>query len=184
MVLGRGAEATRTLLKGSEEPEPVVTVTVRLPVAAVMSTVPLMFRVVVFVALEMTAVTPLPLNETPVAPVRLSPEIVAENIVPCVTYVGVIAVMRIGFPVWTVKPLNRSDVPFGVVTLTPRRPLAAPGATVRLTGNTVAVPPAEMVAVTPVPVKFTALAPKRFAPTMVAATVVPVRARPGSSPVI
>ena len=155
-----------------------------MPVAALMSTVPLMFRVVLFVAPEMTAVTPLPLNETPVAPVRLSPEIVAENIVPCVTDVGVIAVMRIGFPVCTVKPLNRSDVPFGVVTLTLRRPLAAPGATVILTDNTVAVPPAEMLAVTPAPVKLTAVAPDKFAPTMVAATVVPVSARPGSSAVI
>jgi len=52
-------------------------------------------------------------------------------------------------------------------------PVAALAVIVTVTGRLVAVPPAPIVAVTPVPLNVTAVAPERFVPAIVAENVVP-----------
>lgn len=70
------------------------------------------------------------------------------------------------------KPLEGVTGPPGVVTVTVRKPSVAPGWIViemdRLVGPDEVIP-----AVTPVPLKVTAVAPASPGPTMVAGTVLP-----------
>src|SRR5437773_11998455 len=64
----------------------------------------------------------------------------------------------------TVKPLKAGDVPAGVVTAKVRVSVAAPAAIVTMMGRLLAVPPVPIVAVTPLPLKLTAVAPSRSVP--------------------
>ena len=86
-------------------------------------------------------------------------------------------------PALTANPLNVVDVPFGVLTVTLRRPVSARVTTERLTGKLLSVP-AETVPVTPVPLKFIPVAPVRLAPVIRAETVVPWRPAAGFIEVI
>jgi len=72
-----------------------------------------------------------------------------------------------------VKPLNGAEVPTGVVTVTSRMVNSALEPIVIVIGKLVAVPPEPIVALTPLPVNATAVAPNRFVPAMVADSVVP-----------
>src|SRR5688572_7701882 len=79
-------------LKGSDVTPPAVTVTVRVPVAAV----PVIVIVTgsdVPVGAPIVAVTPEPLNSTFVAPPRLLPVMVALTVAPCVPAAGVMPVI-------------------------------------------------------------------------------------------
>src|SRR5207244_10000946 len=87
------------------------------------------------------------------------PLIVAGRLVPAAPEEGVIPVM-IG-PDVTVKPLNAGDVPAAVVTVKVRVSVAAPAAIVTVIGRLVAVAPVPVIAVTPLPLKLTAVAPDR-----------------------
>src|SRR2546422_1065450 len=71
----------------------------------------------------------------------------------------------------TVKPLNGALVPEGVVTVTVRRPRAAPGKIVTAI-DTLVDPTKVIAAVTPVPLNVTPVAPDKFWPKSVTATVV------------
>src|SRR5207247_3323777 len=84
----------------------------------------------------------------------------------------------------TVKPLNAGDVPIGVVTVKVRVSVDAPAAIVTVMGRLVAVPPVPMVAVTPLPLNVTAVAPPRPVPLMVAGTLVPAATADGLIPVM
>ena len=68
----------------------------------------------------------------------------------------------------TVNPVNGSEVPAGVVTVTVRVPNSACGAMVVVMGTLVEDPPSPTVAVTPVPLNTTAVAPVIFEPVTVA----------------
>src|SRR5438093_1269087 len=83
-----------------------------------------------------------------------------------------------------VKPLNAGDVPIGVVTVKVRVSVDAPAAIVTVMGRLVAVPPVSMVAVTPLPLNVTAVAPPRPVPLMVAGWLVPAAPEDGLIPVI
>src|SRR5437762_7903584 len=113
ITLGLGGELTRTPANGSELPALGKTVMVRLPTAALASTLPVI-RTLVEVLPVIPAVMPPPLNTTFAAPARLSPEIAAENAEPAVADVGEIDVTRIELPDCTTNPLNGSGVPLGV----------------------------------------------------------------------
>src|SRR5207249_3358690 len=82
----------------------------------------------------------------------------------------------------TVKPLKAGDVPAGVVTAKVRVSVAAPTAIVTMMGRLLAIPPVPIVAVTPLPLKLTAVAPPRFDPLMVALRLVPAAPEDGLSP--
>src|SRR5947199_199911 len=84
----------------------------------------------------------------------------------------------------TVKPVNGSDVPAGVVTRTVRTPVAAANAMVIVMGRLVGKPPLESAAVTPVPLNVTAVAPQRLVPWMSAERVVPCAPHVEVMPVI
>ena len=116
-----------------------------------------------------------PLNETAEAAVQFLPEIVTG--VPWTPLGGFMDVI-VGNPV-TVKPMNEDDVPMGVVTVKVRSPAAAPADTEIVIGRLVPVPPLPIAAVTPVPLKVTAVAPDRLAPVIVARTVAPTIAELG-----
>ena len=77
-----------------------------------------------------------------------------------------------------------ADVPAGELTVKVRSPAMASGATVMVTGRLVSVPPEAIVAVTPVPMKVTAVAPARLKPVIVADTVEPRDAEGTEMPVI
>ena len=68
---------------------------------------------------------------------------------------------------WTVNPEKGSEVPAGVVTVTVRVPSSACGAMVVVIGTLVEVPLVPTVAVTPVPLKTTAVAPAILEPVTV-----------------
>jgi hypothetical protein len=110
-----------------------------------------------------------PLKETAEAVVQFLPEIV--TVVPGTPLGGFSDVID-GSPV-TVKPMNGDDVPDGVVTVTVRSPTAAPEATEIVMGKVVWVPPLPIVAVTPVPLNVTAVAPARVVPVIVPLVVAP-----------
>src|SRR5437867_12242163 len=76
-------------------------------------------------------------------------------------------------PAVTVKPLNGTDVPAGVVTVRVLAPVAAPGEIVIEIGKLVDVAPLLIAAVTPLPLNDTAVAPVRLVPAIVADTVEP-----------
>ena len=74
-------------------------------------------------------------------------------------------------PAVIVKPLNGTDVPAGVVTVSVLAPVAAPDEIVIETGKLVDVAPLLIDAVTPLPLNDTAVAPVRLVPAIVADTV-------------
>src|SRR5437763_1145831 len=80
----------------------------------------------------------------------------------------------------TVNEIDGSEVPLGVVTRTARVPMEAAGSMEMLMGRLVAVPPAETTALTPVPLKETAVAPLTLLPLIVADIVVPWAPVPGT----
>src|SRR5437867_12517924 len=84
----------------------------------------------------------------------------------------------------TVKPLKAGDVPAGVVTAKVRVFVAAPAAIVTMMGRLLAVPPVPIVAVTPLPLKLTAVAPSRYDPVIVARRLLPADPDDGVIPVI
>src|SRR5260370_1265301 len=72
------------------------------------------------------------------------------------------------------------DVPFEVVTVTVRLPNAAVDRTVIVIGKLAARPPPQIAAVTPVPLKVTAVAPTKLVPVIVAGKLLPVRPAGGA----
>ena len=84
----------------------------------------------------------------------------------------------------TVKPVNGGEVPFGVATVRLRVVNSAVEPIVIVAGKLVEVPPAPIVAVTPLPLKVTAVAPDKFVPVIVADTVEPCAPEAGDIPVI
>src|SRR5206468_1053985 len=182
VITGRAC-VTVKLLNGADVPLGVVTVTVLAPSPAPAAIVTVMGRLVAVPPVSMVAVTPLPLNVTAVAPPRPVPLMVAGWLVPAAPEDGVIPVTT-GPPEFTVKPLNAGDVPIGVVTVKVRVSVDAPAAIVTVMGRLVAVPPVPKVAVTPLPLKLTAVAPLRLVPLMVAGTLVPGIPEDGLIPII
>ena len=142
-----------------------------------------MGRLVAVPPVPMVAVTPLPLNVTAVAPFRFVPLMVAGTLVPGVPEDGLIPVIAGGAGEVTVKPVNGRDVPIPVVTVSVRVSVDAPAAIVTVMGRLVAVPPVSMVAVTPLPLNVTAVAPPRPVPLMVAGWLVPAAPEDGVIPV-
>ncbi len=69
-------------------------------------------------------------------------------------------------------PANGSDTPLGVVTVNVRRPVAAPETIVPVISRLAEVE-LVTVAVTPAPLKSTAVAPARFLPVIVAENALP-----------
>jgi hypothetical protein len=117
------------------------------------------------------AVTPVPLNTTPVAPTRFVPVSVAVNpVVPCFAEAGCMAVNK-GAPLTVNPPGKIAVTPPGNVTITSRAPSAAPGAIVitieMLPGDT---EPTD--AVTPAPPNVTPVAPVRLVPVTTALKLV------------
>ena len=76
-------------------------------------------------------------------------------------------------PEVTVKALNGTDIPAGVVTVSVLAPVAAPDEIVIEIGKLVDVAPLLIVAVTPLPLNDTAVAPVRLVPAIVADIVEP-----------
>src|SRR5512136_1780109 len=81
----------------------------------------------------------------------------------------------VGATGWRTVKLKKNDepLPAGVVTVTVRELRTALASTVTVIGRLVAVPPEPIVAVTPVPLNVTAVAPVRFDPAIVADIIVP-----------
>ena len=177
-----GADPTAKPLNGGETPFSVLTLMVRKPEDAPAAIVSETGSVEAVPPLPMVAVTPDPLKVTAVAPLRLVPWITAGKVVPGDPAFGEIAVMAGGKP--TLKPLNGTDVPPGPVTTTVRKLSAAPAAIEIVTGRLAAVPPLPIVAVTPDPLKVTAVAPVRLLPTMTAGMLEPGGPAPGVIAVI
>jgi hypothetical protein len=162
---------TVKLLKSADVPAAVFTVTVRSPSGALAAIVMVMGREVGVPKGSIVAVTPEPLKVTSYTPIRYVPVIVALMVVPCIPTFGVIAVTVGGGS--TIKPLNGDDAPTGVVAAKVRSPVDASGATEIVTGRVVGVPPLSIVAVTPVPLNVTAVAPCKSLPEIVALTAAP-----------
>jgi len=177
------ADVTVKPLNPGDVPAGVVTAKVRVSVAAPAAIVTLMGRLLAVPPVPIVAVTPLPLKLTAVAPLRFEPLMVAPRIVPAAPEDGVIPVMT-GPADVTVKPLNPGDVPAGVVTAKVRVSVEAPAAIVTLMGRLLAVPPVPIVAVTPLPLKLTAVAPPKFDPLTVAPRLVPAAPEDGVIPVM
>jgi len=168
---------------GADVPEGVVTVKVRVPMVAAESIPIVTGKLVAVPPVPIVAVTPDPVNVTALAPARLLPEMVAPKEVPRAPVVGLIALTIGNVLLVIVKPVKGSEVPAGVTTLTVRVPVE--GVLILIvTGNVEAVPPVPIVAVTPVPLKKTAVAPDKLVPDMVALTTVPELPVDGLMPVI
>ena len=178
-----GTDVTVKPLNAGDVPIGVVTVKVRVSVDAPAAIVTVMGRLVAVPPVPMVAVTPLPLKLTAVAPLRLLPLMVAGTLVPGIPEDGLIPVIAGGAGEVTVKPVNGRDVPIPVVTVSVRVSVDAPAAIVTVMGRLVAVPPVPMVAVTPLPLNVTAVAPFRFVPLMVAGWLVPAAPEDGVIPV-
>jgi len=134
----------------------------------------------------MLTVTPLPLNVTAVAPVRFRPLIFEGTVVPAVPEGGVMPVITGNVPpvgCCTVKPVNGADVPAAVVTVKLRVSNVALVVIVMLTDRP-AVPAVPTIAVTPVPLKSTLVAPVRSVPLIRAGRVVPKVPDDGLMPVM
>ncbi len=155
IVIGFGV--TVKLPEGAEVPTGVVMEIVLRPRDACGSMVMVIGRLVAVPPLPMVAATPPPLNVTEDAPDKPDPVIVTPRVVPCAPLPGESA--EIEAKGVTLNPLNADEVPVGVVTVTACTPREAPDATETVTGRVVGVPPVLIVAVTPVPSNFTALAP-------------------------
>ena len=84
--------------------------------------------------------------------------------------------------VLTKKLPKDCDIPFGVVTVRVLAAIAASEAIVMVMGREVAFPPATIAAVTPLPLKLTAVAASRFVPFITAETVLPGAAALGEMP--
>jgi len=167
-------------------PTPVVTDTDLEPGVAVASMTTVTGRLVAVPPVPMLAETPIPPKVTAVAPARFVPLMVAGTVAPGAPEDGVIPeiVSTGGAGGVTVKPVNGADVPAPVVTVNVRVSVVAPVAMATITGRLVAVPPLAMVAVIPVPLKVTAVAPFRFVPLMVAGKVAPGAPEDGVMPEI
>jgi len=157
----------------------VVKVAVRRPGAALTSIAAATVRVVAVIAV-IVPVTPIPLNVMPVTLDRFRPWTVAITEVPGAPDGAEIDVIT-GNP--TSNPLSGAVGPAGVITVTVLAPAAAPGAIVMATeilvADTDVIDP-----VTPLPLNVTPVAPSRFAPAIVAATVVPAAPDAGNTEVI
>src|SRR3989442_189763 len=183
MLVQVGADVTVKELNASEFPCGAMTLTLRAARGASDAIVIVTGRLVSVRPVPMVAVTPDPLKTTAVAPVKPVPLTVAPRVLFTTPEFGLIPVIT-GRACVTVKLLNGADVPLGVVTVTVLAPSPAPAAIVTVMGRLVAVPPVPMVAVTPLPLNLTAVAPFRFVPLMVAGTLVPGIPEGGLIPVI
>jgi hypothetical protein len=164
-----GSPVTVKPMIEGDVPIGVVTLKFRSPTAAPAATEIVIGKVVAVPPLPIDAVTPVPLNVTAVALVRLAPVIVALNVVPAIDELGVIDMIDIAGP--TVKPLNGADIAADVVTENACNPVVAFLAIEMPIGRVVAVPPLPIVAVTPVPLNVTEVAPVRPVPVIVALSV-------------
>ena len=182
VITGRAGVTVKPLNGGADVPLGVVTVKVRVSVDAPAAIVIVMGRLLAVPPVPIVAVTPLPLKATAVAPPRFDPLMVAPRLVPAVPEDGLIPVIM--GPDVTVKPLKAGDVPAGVVTAKVRVSVAAPAAIVTMMGRLLAVPPVPIVAVTPLPLKLTAVAPSRSVPVIVAGRLLPAVPDDGVIPVI
>jgi len=153
--------ATVKVATGVTAPEDVVTNTVRGPAAAPGAMLTASDTDVAATDVR-RAVTSLPLKTTPDMPDKLCPNSVATTLVPGAPVDGV---MKEPFGTSTVNPLN-VIAPSGVWTVIKCNPCSAPGLMVTTTVNVVAA--AEVIsAVTPDPLKVTAVAFARFVPRIV-----------------
>jgi hypothetical protein len=125
--------ATVKPLNGGDVPADAVTVTDLVPKDAAGSIEMDTGRLVDEPLPRMLAVTPVPLNVTRDAPLRATPVIVPLTEVPRPTMVGLIAVTVVVFVI--VNPLNEGDVAPLEFTVNVRRPSAAPGSIVIVTGT-------------------------------------------------
>src|SRR6266516_4416711 len=183
MLVQVGADVTVTELNASEFPCGAMTLTLRAARRASDAIVIVTGRLVSVRPVPMVAVTRDPLKTTAVAPVKPVPLTVAPRVLFTTPEFGLIPVIT-GRACVTVKLLNGADVPLGVVTVTVLAPSPAPAAIVTVMGRLVAVPPVSMVAVTPLPLNVTAVAPPRPVPLMVAGWLVPAAPEDGLIPVI
>src|SRR5881397_1402395 len=183
MLVQVGADVTVKELNASEFPCGAMTLTLRAARGASDAIVIVTGRLVSVRPVPMVAVTPDPLKTTAVAPVKPVPLTVAPRVLFTTPEFGLIPVIT-GRACVTVKLLNGADVPLGVVTVTVLAPSPAPAAIVTVMGRLVAVPPVSMVAVTPLPLNVTAVAPPRPVPLMVAGWLVPAAPEDGLIPVI
>jgi len=116
------------LKPASSGPAGVATVSVRLPDSAVGDVVMTSETDVVETEV-IVAVTPVPLNVTPVAASRFWPDMVPVTVVPGAVEAGDMEVIAAAA---TVMPGNGGVAPAGVATVTVRCPSAAPAATVNI----------------------------------------------------
>src|SRR3989454_5157903 len=182
MLVQVGADVTVKELNASEFPCGAMTLTLRAARGASDAIVIVTGRLVSVPPVPMVAVTPDPLKTTAVAPVKPVPLTVAPRVLFTTPESGLFRVIMVRACV-TVKLLNGADVPLGVVTVTVLAPSPAPAAIVTVMGRLVAVPPVSMVAVTPLPLNVTAVAPPRPVPLMVAGWLVPAAPEDGVIPV-
>src|SRR5262245_47270958 len=126
-----GRDCTVKPEASTASPPGMTTVTVRAPSAASAAIEIAIDRLVGPCEL-IDAVTPVPLNVTPVAPDRFGPRMVAARLVPGAPADGKMDVLA---GAATVKPLNGDVVPEGVVTVKVRNPKAASGAIVITSGT-------------------------------------------------
>ena len=165
-IPGDGGDPTVKPSNDADAPPGMVTVTVRNPGAAP-GAIDTFANRSVAIEVVTVAVTPVPLNSTPVAASRFCPNMKALVAEPGSPFEGEINVIA-GAP--TPKLVNRG--PEGVVTVTVCAPRSAPGVIVTVIDTVVAVTDV-IAAVTPVPLKVTSVVPIRPCPVSVAVTVVP-----------
>ena len=176
LMIGRSAPGGRMMYPGNSADVPALVVTVKLRVSVIArGSIPMLTGRFVDVApLRIVTVTPVPLKVTAVAPVRFCPLIVVGMAVPAFPEDGVMPVIIGVAGDSTVKPVNGADVPAAVVTVKLCVSGVALVVMVMLTDRPVAVPAVPMIAVTPVPLKSTLVAPVRSVPVIKAGSVVPI----------
>lgn len=118
-----------------------------------------------------TVMPPPAFTVVPVA-VKFVPISVTGTAVPRKPVLGVIEV-SVGVAGVIIEKLSGLLVPTGVVTVTFRAVSPAFGAMIKFTVTVLSLTTVKPLTVTPPPVMFTAVAPVRFVPVRVAATVVP-----------
>src|SRR5947208_7386037 len=184
MLVQVGADVTVKELNASEFPCGAMTLTLRAARGASDAIVIVTGRLISVRPVPMVAVTPDPLKTTAVAPVNPVPLTVAPSVLFTTPEFGLMPVIT-GRAGVTVKPLNGgADVPLGVVTVKVRVSVDAPAAIVIVMGRLLAVPPVPIVAVTPLPLKLTAVAPSRFVPMIIAGRLLPALPEDGMIPVM
>ncbi|HEY2384337.1 MAG TPA: hypothetical protein VGK48_24440, partial [Terriglobia bacterium] len=124
VTVGALAAETENPLKAAEISSGVVTTRLCAPTGALAEIEIVTGRLVAVAVPEIVAKTPGPLKATEVTPLRFDPVMVAGITLPCAPdetlndeMAGVLGLI--------VKPLNRLDVPFGVVTVAPCSPVEA-----------------------------------------------------------